>query len=372
MDVPFVSFSAQNERVAEESKAVFSRFFDSQFYVSGNMTKQFEEDYARYNQVKYSVGISNGLDALHIALKVLGIEPGDEVIVPSNTYIATALAVEMAGATPVFVEPDFQTYNISPTEIRKAITKKTKGIMPVHLYGQACEMDEIMAIASEHSISVVEDNAQGHSSTFKGKITGSFGDVNATSFYPTKNIGAYGEAGAITTDSEELAQLCRVWRNYGSEKRYHNMVKGYNNRIDELQAGLLSVKLKYISEWTLERQRIGKRYLNQLSGIDGFVLPFTHKDASHVFHLFVVRCQRRDALQAFLDANGVKTVIHYPIPPHLQMAYQSSGFQKGAFPVAEMLAETSLSLPLYPGISDAQVDHVSDLVRKFFKNQVSI
>jgi dTDP-4-amino-4,6-dideoxygalactose transaminase len=368
MEVPFVSFSAQNERVAEESKAVFSRFFDSQYYVLGNMTRQFEEDYARYNQVSHAVGISNGLDALHLALKVLGIGPGDEVIVPSNTYIATALAVEMAGATPIFAEPDPKTYNISPAEIRKVVTKKTKAIMPVHLYGQACEMEEIMAIAKEANLFVVEDNAQGHSALFKGKMTGSFGHVNATSFYPTKNIGAYGEAGAITTNSEEWAQLSKVWRNYGSEKRYHNMVKGYNNRIDELQAGLLSVKLKYIAGWTEERQRVGKKYLSQLSGIEGLTLPYCHPDASHVYHLFVIRTEKRDALQAFLDENGVKTVIHYPIPPHLQQAYESSGYKKGSFPVAEMLADTSLSIPLYPGIRDEQVDHVSDLIRKFFKS----
>ena len=367
MDVPFVSFTAQNERVAEESKAVFARFFDSQYYVLGNMTKQFEEDYARFNQVKHAVGISNGLDALHLALKVLGVGPGDEVIVPSNTYIATNLAVEMAGATPVFAEPDMRTYNISPTQIRNVISPKTKAIMPVHLYGQACEMDEIMSIAKEASLFVVEDNAQGHAASFNGKQTGSFGHVNATSFYPTKNVGAYGEAGAITTDSDEWAQLSKVWRNYGSEKRYHNMYKGYNNRIDELQAGLLSVKLKYIAEWTADRMRIGDRYLRNLAGTHGLVLPYTHPEASHVYHLFVVRCDRRDELQSWLDQNGVKTVIHYPIPPHLQEAYKSSGFKKGDYPMAEMLAETSLSLPLFPGISDDQVDHVSDLVRKFFK-----
>ncbi|HOY94504.1 MAG TPA: DegT/DnrJ/EryC1/StrS family aminotransferase [Catalimonadaceae bacterium] len=368
MDVPFVSFSAQNERVAEESKAVFARFFDSQYYVLGNMTKQFEEDYARFNQVKHAVGISNGLDALHLALKVLGVGPGDEVIVPSNTYIATNLAVEMAGATPVFAEPDTRTCNISPAQIRNVISSKTKAIMPVHLYGQACEMDEIMSIAKEASLFVIEDNAQGHAALFNGKQTGSFGHVNATSFYPTKNVGAYGEAGAITTDSDEWAQLSKVWRNYGSEKRYHNMYKGYNNRIDELQAGLLSVKLKYIAEWTAERQRIGERYLRNLTGTDGLVLPYTHPEASHVYHLFVVRCDHRDELQSYLEQNGVKTVIHYPIPPHLQEAYKSSGFKKGDYPLAEMLAETSLSLPLFPGISDEQVDYVSDLVRKFFKS----
>jgi dTDP-4-amino-4,6-dideoxygalactose transaminase len=367
MNVPFVSFSAQNALVAEESKAVFARFFDSQYYVLGNMTKEFESAYAAYNQVNQAIGISNGLDALHIALKVLGVGPGDEVIVPSNTYIATALAVEMAGAIPVFAEPDERTYNLSPETFRKAITPKTKAVMPVHLYGQACEMGAIMEIAREHNIKVVEDNAQGHSATWQGKMTGSFGDVNATSFYPTKNIGAYGEAGAITTDSDELAQLCKVWRNYGSEKRYHNMVKGYNNRIDELQAGLLTIKLKYIAQWTRMRQELGARYLQQLEGTPGLILPWTHPEATHVYHLFVIRTEKRDALQAYLTENGVGTVIHYPIPPHLQQAYSGAGYKKGDFPLAERLADTSLSLPLYPGMSMEQVDYVSDLVRKFHK-----
>lgn len=365
MDVPFVSFSAQNQQVASESKAVFSQFFDSQFYVQGEMTRQFETDYAQYNQVNFAVGISNGLDALHLALRALNIGKGDEVIVPSNTYIATALAVEMAGADVVFAEPDSQTYNLNPLATEAAITSKTKAIMPVHLYGQACEMEAIMAIAKKNNLFVVEDNAQAHSATWNGKMTGSFGEVNATSFYPTKNIGAFGEAGAITTDSAELANSCKIWRNYGSEKRYHNMVKGFNNRIDELQAGLLSVKLKYIKGWTEERQRLGALYLDHLAGIDGLILPKTAEKASHVYHLFVVRTERRDALQQYLEANGVKTVIHYPIPPHLQKAYEGAGFRKGDFPIAEELAKTSLSLPIYPGLSTEAVSYVSDLVRKF-------
>ena len=368
MEVPFVSFTAQNEKVAAESRAVFDRFFDSAYYVLGNMTQQFEADYAAYNKVKHAVGISNGLDALHLSLKVLGIGPGHEVIVPSNTYIATALAVEMVGATPVFAEPSPVSYNISPAEIEKAITPHTKAIMPVHLYGQACEMEAIMQLAEKHGLYVIEDNAQGHSATWNGKMTGSFGHINATSFYPTKNIGAYGEAGAITTDSTEWATAVRAWRNYGSEKRYHNMYKGVNNRIDELQAGLLSVKLKYIAGWTAERQRLGNLYLQQLAGIEGLVLPATVAGATHVYHLFVIRTESRDELQAYLDQNGVKTVIHYPIPPHLQEAYKPNGFKPGDYPIAEMLAKTSLSLPIYPGLSNEQVGYVSGLIRKFFKN----
>ena len=369
MEVPFVSFSAQNERVANESKQVFASFFDSQYYVLGKMTQQFETDYAQFNQVKYAVGISNGLDALHLALRVLEIGPGDEVIVPSNTYIATVLAVEMVGAVPVFAEPDLETYNISPAEIEKVITPKTKAIMPVHLYGQACEMDKIMQLAENHKLYVVEDNAQAHGALFGNQMTGSIGHINATSFYPTKNIGAYGEAGAITTNSEEWATAVKAWRNYGSEKRYYNMYKGVNNRIDELQAGLLSVKLKYINEWTKERQRLGALYFSLLSGIPELVLPKIAQGASHVYHLFVVRSKRRDELQHYLESHGVKTVIHYPIPPHLQQAYKSSGYKPGDYPIAEELAATNLSLPIYPGISDEQVAYVSDLIHTFYKKQ---
>lgn len=367
MEVPFVSFSAQNERVEAESKDVFASFFDSQYYVLGKMTQQFEADYAAFNQTKYAVGISNGLDALHLALRVLEIGPGHEVIVPSNTYIATVLAVEMVGATPVFAEPDKETYNISPAEIEEVITPKTKAIMPVHLFGQACEMDKIMQLAEKHKLYVIEDNAQAHGAFFNNHITGSIGHINATSFYPTKNIGAYGEAGAVTTNSEEWAMALKAWRNYGSEKRYYNMYKGVNNRIDELQAGLLSVKLKYIAEWTKERQRLGELYLNLLADVPQLILPKIAPGATHVYHLFVVRSQRRDELQQHLESNGVKTIVHYPIPPHLQQAYKSSGYKTGDYPLAEELATTSLSLPLYPGISDEQVAYVSDLIQSFYK-----
>jgi dTDP-4-amino-4,6-dideoxygalactose transaminase len=365
MEIPFLSFAAQHDPLKGKAKEVFEQFYDSHYYVLGKMTSQFEADYAAFNQVKHAIGISNGLDALHLALKILNIGPGDEVIVPSNTYIATALAVEMAGAKVVFAEPDEKTYNLSPKETEKKIGPKTKAIMPVHLYGQACEMTEIMELARKYALKVIEDNAQAHAATFQGTMTGAFGHANATSFYPSKNVGALGEAGAITTQDDDLAYLARVWRNYGSEKRYHNMVKGYNNRIDELQAGLLSLKLQYIETWTKERQRLAARYFENLKN-GPVVLPHIHPYASHVFHLFVIRTEKRDALQQFLDQNGVKTVIHYPIPPHLQVAYQSSSYKTGDYPIAENLAATSLSIPLFPGLRDEEVDYVSDLILKFF------
>jgi len=369
MNIPFVSFQSQHAAIGTEAREVFARFMDSGHYVLGPMTRQFEEDYARYNEVKHAIGISNGLDALHLSLKILGIGPGDEVIVPSNTYIATALAVEMAGASVKFAEPDPQTYNLSPDNIRKAIGPSTKAIMPVHLYGQACEMPQIMSIAAENGLKVVEDNAQAHGARFAGKLTGAFGHANASSFYPTKNLGALGEAGAITTDSDELCEAAKIWRNYGSEKRYYNQVKGYNNRIDELQAGLLSLKLRYLSQWTAERQQAAARYLSNMAGISGLVLPHTHVDATHVFHLFVLRTVQRNELQNYLSEKGITTVIHYPIPPHLQQAYSPSGYERGDFPVAELLAETSLSLPLFPGIREDQIDYVSEQIIGFFSRQ---
>jgi dTDP-4-amino-4,6-dideoxygalactose transaminase len=288
-------------------------------------------------------------------------------LVPSNTYIATALAVEMAGARVKFVEPDSQTYNLSPANLRKAISPETRAIMPVHLYGQACEMTEIMSIAAESNLFVVEDNAQAHGARFQGKLTGSFGHANASSFYPTKNLGALGEAGAITTNSAQWDEACRIWRNYGSEKRYYNQVKGFNNRIDELQAGLLSLKLRYLNQWTEERKNAASRYLRNLAGISGLELPFTHPDAEHVYHLFVLRTHVRDELQHYLNGKGITTVIHYPIPPHLQQAYAGSGYAKGDFPVAEELAATSLSLPMYPGIREDQLDYVSEQIIGFFR-----
>lgn len=365
MTIPFLSFDAMNEAFKEEAKATFERFFDSKWYVLGEMTKQFEADYAVFNQTQFAVGISNGLDALQIALRVLGIGEGDEVIVPSNTYIASALAVSYVGATPIFVEPNPFTFNIDPKRITEAITTKTKAIMPVHLYGQACEMDEIMAIAKSKGLFVIEDNAQAHGAAFNGKFTGSFGELNATSFYPSKNIGALGEAGAITCDSADLAQKVKVIRNYGSQQRYYNEIKGFNARIDELQAGLLSLKLKHIARWTAERQQIADWYRWALKECQTVQLHQIAEGATHVYHLFVICHPKRNQLQQFLQEKGIGTVIHYPIPPHLQVAYQDLGYKKGDFPIAEQIADTILSLPLFIGMTKQQVEYVANCIKEF-------
>lgn len=352
--IPFLSFEGMHRDIQPEMEAEFSAFLKDGWFVLGERLNTFEKAYADFNRCTHAIGVSNGLDALFLSLKALGIGPGDEVIVPSHTYIATWLAVSHVGATPVPVEPDVRTYNIDPDKIEAAITPRTKAIMPVHLYGQACDMESIMQIAQRHNLFVVEDNAQSHGATWNGHLTGTFGQLNATSFYPGKNLGALGDAGAITTQYENWANEVRKWRNYGSSVKYVNELPGYNMRMDELQAGLLNIKLKKLHEWTGQRQAVAQKYLEILAGNEDIVLPHTHANASHVYHLFVIRTQNRDGLQQHLTENGVGTLIHYPIPPHLQKAYEHLGYKAGDFPIAEELARTCLSLPMWPGFTDME------------------
>lgn len=354
--------------IKSEIMQAFESFYDSNWYILGDRVKQFEADYAQFNQTEYSVGISNGLDALHIALMALGIGKVDEVIVPSNTYIATALAVSYVGATPIFVEPNIETYNIDPNRIEAAINSKTRAIMPVHLYGQACEMEAIKAIAQKHKLYIIEDNAQSQGASYNSIYTGAWGDINGTSFYPGKNLGALGDAGAITTNNKDLAQKAMVLRNYGSQKKYYNEVIGHNMRLDECQAAILSVKLKYLNSWTENRQQIANWYNNALAGIEQIILPKTASSATHVFHLYVIRTEKRDELQKHLNDNEIGTLIHYPIPPHLQQAYAHLGHQKGDFPLAEEIANTCLSLPMWPGMKEEEVLYIADKLKLFFKD----
>ena len=353
--------------IRTEMQQAFQNVYDSNYFVLGKSVDAFEKEYAAFNQVAFAIGVSNGLDALHLALKALGVGAGDEVIIPSNTYIATLLAASYVGATPVLVEPDPVTYNISPANIEAAITPKTKAIMPVHLYGQACEMEAIMAIAQKHNLYVVEDNAQAHGAAFKGKLTGSWGHASGTSFYPGKNLGALGDGGAVTTNDEAIAHKLKVLHNYGSEKKYHNEVIGYNMRLDEMQAAFLSVKLKHLMEWTNQRKQVAGWYDEALKGLGDLILPVTHTHATHVYHLYVIRTQRRDALQKHLSENGIGSLIHYPIPPHLQPAYASLGFKKGDYPIAEEIADTCLSLPLWPGMTESNVESVAKCIREICK-----
>lgn len=364
--IPFLSFDAVVLQTKTEILQRFEQFLDSKYYVLGKEVENFEKNYAKLNQTNFCVGLANGLDALFLSLRALNIGQGDEVIVPSNTYIATVLAISYVGASPVFVEPNPLTFNLDPQKLAAALTPKTKAIMPVHLYGQACEMDKIMDFANRNSLFVIEDNAQSHLATYNGKLTGSFGQINGTSFYPSKNLGALGDAGAITTNDENLALKIKTLRNYGSQKRYYNEVIGVNSRLDEVQAGILDVKLKYLQVWTAERQLLASYYHEFLAGVGDLFLPFTAKNATHVYHLFVVQTNFRDQLQKYLTEKQIGTLIHYPIPPHLQEAYQHLGYKKGDFPIAEKLANTCLSLPLYVGLTKDQVFEVCQEIKAFF------
>ena len=366
MNVPFLSFTPQHAPIREEILAVIADVYDKQWYVLGDQVRAFEAAYAEFNHVQHCIGVANGLDALHLALEVLNVGPGDEVLVPSNTYIATWLAISFVGATPVPVEPNPHTYNLDPAQIEAAITPRTKGIMPVHLYGQACEMGPIMAVAKAHGLWVVEDNAQSQGATWQGGVTGSFGNVNGTSYYPGKNLGALGDAGAVTTNDEELAARIRTLRNYGSQKKYYNEVIGHNSRLDELQAAVLSVKLPKLMAWTRQRQQAAHLYDQHLAGLGDLVLPAVAEGATHVYHLYVVRTAQRDALQQHLTEAGIGTLIHYPVPPHLQQAYAHMGIAAGSYPIAEELAATSLSLPMWPGMTEEHVAAVVAAVKGFF------
>lgn len=365
MNIPFLSFETTNKKVKAEVLESFEHFFDKSWYILGEGVKKFEEDYAAYNKVSYVIGVSNGLDALHLSLKALDIGSGDEVIVPSNTYIATVLAISYVGATPVFVEPNINTYNIDISKIEAAITGRTKAIIPVHLYGQCCEMDGLLQIAKKNNLFIVEDNAQSQGATYNGKKSGSFGHLNATSFYPGKNLGAYGDAGAITTNDEKLAQKVITLRNYGSSKKYYNEIIGFNMRLDECQAMFLSVKLKYLEEWTRQRVKVASWYNESLVEVDSITLPMIAPGATHVYHQYVIRSKQRDKLQEHLSKNNIGTLIHYPVPPHLQEAYAYLGYGKGSFPIAEEISDTCLSLPIWPGIKREEVGYIAETIRKF-------
>jgi dTDP-4-amino-4,6-dideoxygalactose transaminase len=366
MIVPFVSFQPMHTLIKQEVSEAFENFYDSYWYVLGKKLEKFESEYATFNEVKFSLGVSNGLDALFLSLKALGISKGDEVILPANTYIATALSVTYLGAKPIFIDPNNKTYNIDVDSIENRITARTKAIIPVHLYGQACEMDKIMNIASKYNLKVVEDNAQAHGAKFKNRITGSWGDINATSFYPGKNLGALGDGGAITTNDLNLYKKVKLLRNYGSGEKYKNEIIGYNMRLDELQASFLSVKLKYLNSWTAQRQKIALQYDEMLKGVGDIVIPFVHPDSTHSYHLYVIRTANRDELHDFLATKGIGTLIHYPIPPHLQEAYKYLGHKQGDYPIAEHLSKSVLSLPIWPGINPEQVEYVVSEIKNFF------
>ena len=364
MKVPFVSFLPMEKELDKDLRAAFERVYTRSWYIGGVEDEEFEKAFAQYCTTEYCVGVGNGLDALMLALKALGVGAGDEVIVPSNTYIATALAVTYVGAKLVFVEPDIRTFNINPENIEAAITDKTKAIMPVHLYGQASDMDPIMEIAKKHNLFVVEDCAQAHGATYKGKKIGSFGDAAGFSFYPGNNLVALGDAGATVTNNKELADKVRALGNYGSDYKYHHIYQGNNSRLDEMQAAFLSAKLPHLEKINVERRRIAQKYLDGINNSE-VVLPYVPEDMVPVWHIFGIRCKRRAELEKFLNEAGIGTNKHYPIPMHLQDCYKDLGFKEGDFPIAEEISATELSIPMYYGMTDEEIQYVIDKINEF-------
>ncbi len=364
MKIPFVTFLPIEKELNNDIRGAFERVLTRSWYIEGIEDKTFETAFAEYCGVDYCIGVGNGLDALMLSLKALGIGKGDEVILPSNTYIATALAVTYVGATPVFVEPDIRTYNIDLTSVEAAVTEKTKCIMPVHLYGQACDMDPIMEVARRYQLKVVEDCAQAHGATYKGKKVGTFGDAAGFSFYPGKNLGALGDAGAIVTNNRELAEKVRALGNYGSDYKYHHIYKGNNSRLDELQAAFLMAKLPHLEKMNNERRRIAKMYTEGINNMR-VITPYVSPDCTPVWHIYGIRCSERDTLERYLNDKGIGTNKHYPIPIHLQECYKDLNIPKGALPIAEEISSTELSIPMYYGMTDEEVQYVIDAINEF-------
>lgn len=364
MNVPFVSFRPMEKELDTQIREAFERVYQRSWYIEGEEDEAFEKAFSEYCSTAHCVGVGNGLDALMLALKALEIGVGDQVIVPSNTYIATALAVTYVGADLVFVEPDIRTYNLDVTKIEEAITEKTKAIMPVHLYGQPCDMKPIMEIAAKHHLYVIEDCAQAHGATYHGQRVGSFGDAAGFSFYPGKNLGALGDAGAAVTKNENLAHRIRALGNYGSDYKYHHIYKGNNSRLDELQAAFLSAKLPHLDRMNQKRREIAQRYLEGIKNPQ-IILPHIIEDVIPVWHVFAVRCKRRAELEKWLNENGIGTNKHYPIPMHLQECYKDLGYKEGDFPIAEEISATELSLPMFYGMTDEQIQFVIDKINEF-------
>ncbi len=363
---PYLDLKTQYLHIQKEIDEAIQRVMMSGWYLLGDEVTHFEEEFAEYIGTKFCVGVGNGLDALKLCLLALDIGPNDEIIIPANTYIATALAISAVGATPVLVEPDSSTYNINPNLIEEKITSKTKAILVVHLYGQPAEMGPIITLAQKHGLKIIEDNAQAHGATYKGKRTGSFGDIAATSFYPGKNLGAYGDGGAVTTDNPELAEKVRCLANYGQKKKYVFKFKGMNSRLDELQAAVLRVKLKHLGTWNEERRQLAARYLTELNNVSQIQLPLVAKDVIPVWHIFPILIPNRDQIQKQLQEKGVQTFIHYPIPMHEQEAYSEWKSLIHKLPITERIHQQELSLPLYPYMTSEHQAQVIENLQNLF------
>lgn len=362
MRVPFLPLGLLNQSVRDALDSAYHRVMNSGHYIMGCELEAFEEEFAQYCDVKHCVGVGNGLEAIHMLLMAHGIGPGDEVIVPSNTFIATWLAVSECGAIPIPVEPDIETYNVNPGLIEAAITSRTRAIIPVHLYGQPADIDPINAIAFKYDLIVIEDAAQAHGAIYKGRKVGSLGHCAATSFYPGKNLGAFGDGGAVLTNNEEIATKVRRLRNYGSKVKYKHEILGCNSRLDEMQAAFLRVKLSVLDQWNSRRKEVAAHYSERLAGLN-IHLPKVPEFADPVWHLYVIRSQKRNALQAQLEANGISTVIHYPIPPHRQGCYLNN--QHASYPIADLLANEVLSLPISPAVTDGEIEYIRESISEF-------
>lgn len=365
MNIPFASFKKMHSELREKLDLAYERVLESNYFIQGKECADFEKKFAGYCGVDYCVGVGNGLDALTLILRAMDIGNSDEVIVPSNTYIATALAVSSVGATPVFVEPEIQTYNINPDKVEEMITENTKAVIAVHLQGRPADMDKICAIANKHNLRVIEDAAQAHGARYKGKRVGSIGDAAGFSFYPGKNLGALGDGGCVTTNDKEIADRVRSLGNYGSDYKYHHIYKGVNSRLDELQAAFLNVKLDKLDYWNEERRKIAEKYF---AGITNPLvkLPLKSDDVfEHIYHVFVIRCKERDKLEEYLNSKGIGTVKHYPIPMHIQLAYKDLGIGEGELPIAEEISRTVLSLPMYYGMTDEEIQYVVKNINEF-------
>ncbi len=369
MKINFVDLKRQYESIKPEIDSAIKDVIDNTAFIMGPRLKSFEENFAKFCGAKHCVGLDNGTTALSLSIKALGIKPGDEVITVPNTFIATTLAISDAGAKIRFVDCDKDTYNMDPEKLRKAISEKTRLILPVHLYGQSCDMGEIMEIADEKGVPVVEDTCQSHGADFKGKKAGTFGKTGCFSFYPGKNLGAYGDGGAIVTDDEEIKEKIDMMRDYGQKQKYHHLIKGHNHRLDTLQAAILNVKLKHLSDWNDMREKNARIYTKMLSGCDGVITPVEHGNGKHIYHLYVVRvaAKKRDALLKHLADNQIYAGIHYPIPIHLQEAYSEYAGEKGRYPVTEKYADEILSLPMFPELTREEIENVCECVQEFLK-----
>jgi len=358
VNVPFIDFSEQYQTIKDEIDVGLKSVFEKGNFILGEEEKEFEVQFAKFCDTKYAIGVNSGTDSLYLALGALNISVGDEVIIPTFTFIATALCISYTGAKPVFVDIEEETYNINPQKLEEAITGKTKAVILVHLYGQPANMDEISAIANKHNITIIEDACQAHGATYKGKKTGSLGGIGCFSFYPTKSLGAFGDGGMFVTNSYEIREKIHMLRDYGRKGRYEHKIKGYNSRLDTVQAVILSAKLKYLDEWNKMRITQAAYYCQQLKGIPSLITPVTKEDRTHVFQTFAVRVFDRDKICDEMNEKGVSVLIHYPIPVHLQEAYADCGHKQGDFPVSEKIASEILSLPIFPHISKDQIDYV--------------